>query len=244
MDGVNTAIEAVAVQNDNTFNTGLNDESIYGSVVKVKNTIYESPDSRQPISTQTRTVVAPGGPGYDGIYYAKSEERDQQGQPINKVSATTYMSGNSFDVMPESKHVFGSYIEQNNNVYRSRDGNNQTQPNEKHKSSNRGNSELTAETILTNNAFYSNGNSHINAGVSITRNGHVYTSDKDSQTGENTINDMERQDNLSDVMTELGDINQAGDEVKDNLESRANPAEKSVSWWQSVKNWIKNKFGY
>nr|ACE75095.1 P325-like protein [Glyptapanteles flavicoxis] len=203
VDGVNTVVEAVAVQNDNTFNTGLNDESIYGSVVKVKNTIYESPDSRQPISTQTHTVVAPGGPGYDGISYAKSEERDQQGQPINKVSATTYMSGNSFDVMPESKHVFGSYIEQNNNVYRSRDGNNQSQPNEKHKSPNRGNGGLTAETILTNNAFYSNGNSHINAGVSITGNGHVYAPDMDSESGKETINGTERPDESFDTLKEF-----------------------------------------
>nr|ABK57020.1 P325-like protein [Glyptapanteles indiensis] len=203
VDGVNTAIEALTVQNDNTFNTGLNDQSIYGSVVKVDNNIYESPNSRQPTSTQTRTVVAPGGPGHDGVSYAKSEERDQQGEPKNNVSATTYMKGNTFNLAPDSKNVFGSYIEQNNNVYRLRGGNNQTQPNEEHKSSNRGNIGLTAETILTNSVFQTSGNMEINAGSSITRNGNVYTSNKNSQTGEKTINGTERQDNLSDIMTVL-----------------------------------------
>ncbi|AAP87441.1 P325 [Bracoviriform indiense] len=201
--GVNTAIEALTVQNDNTFNTGPNDQSIYGSVVKVDNNIYESPNSRQPTSTQTRTVVAPGGPGHDGVFYAKSEERDQQGEPKNNVSATTYMKGNTFNLAPDSKNVFGSYIEQNNNVYRLRGGNNQTQPNEEHKSSNRGNIGLTAETILTNSVFQTSGNMEINAGSSITRNGNVYTSNKNSQTGEKTINGTERQDNLSDIMTVL-----------------------------------------
>jgi len=196
-------LEALTVQKGNVYKTGPNDRSIYGSIAQEKTEAYESPDSSQASSTRTRTAIAPGGPGQQGVSYVRLEEPQYQEQSNQNqkpgdrggISYGSYTNQkyNTYITDPNDQSIYGSVTIHKNQEFKSGGSDNQARQNEDQIPTDQGNLRMGSITVQTGNTYDTNPGSKNFFGSVTYQEGNRYLSRPNQQAPNNSSNSTEGQ---------------------------------------------------